>query len=324
MPTVGPWAVGWYLLRVPRRRSTLPPVDYAGHTLTVGEYFRHAELGLDVRHCELPMPVLAHDHEFVEIVYVARGTALHEMYARGGDRVVRRDGLLPGDCFVVAPGERHAYLGNDGLLVVNVLLTRGFLAAERGRLGDIPGARDLLVVEPLLRRTPEKLHLAIDQREPVVASLDAMIGECARAAPGFASAARAHFALLMVQLGRAWLASSRGRPPEPRAVSAAVDAAIACMEDRLREQISLGDIADAAGLSRTHLARLFRRACGVTPWTYLTRLRVARAQVLLRSRRRSIRDVGAAVGFPDPAYFARVFRAAVGDTPRRWQERHAD
>ena len=70
------------------------------------------------------------------------------------------------------------------------------------------------------------------------------------------------------------------RPPrDPEAALRAKE----FLERHLRERVDLGDVAQAAGVSRDHVIRLFRRTWGMTPFQYLRRLRLQRAHDLMRA-----------------------------------------
>ena len=60
---------------------------------------------------------------------------------------------------------------------------------------------------------------------------------------------------------------------------------------RYFEPLSVGDLAAAAGLSRAHFSREFRRAFGETPHAYLLTRRLERAAALLRTTDRSVADI---------------------------------
>ena len=84
----------------------------------------------------------------------------------------------------------------------------------------------------------------------------------------------------------------------------------------------LPEMAQAAGLSRFHFLRRFKRATGSTPWRYLVELRLARAKNLLIDPACSVAAAATATGFSDPAYFSRLFRKRTGITPRAYRSRH--
>jgi transcriptional regulator GlxA family with amidase domain len=89
-----------------------------------------------------------------------------------------------------------------------------------------------------------------------------------------------------------------------------------------REPLDLDALAAAAHVSKYHFARTFAATYGETPMRYLTRRRIERAQVLLRSSSTSITDVCTAVGFSSLGSFSSRFRELVGESPsdyrRRW------
>lgn len=82
------------------------------------------------------------------------------------------------------------------------------------------------------------------------------------------------------------------------------------------ELIGVDEIAEAAGLSRYHFTRVFTAAEGIPPGEYLRAVRVERAASLLRSSDLSVKEVAARCGFYDATYFCKVFRRAMGVSPR--------
>lgn len=84
----------------------------------------------------------------------------------------------------------------------------------------------------------------------------------------------------------------------------------------------LAAMARAAGLSRFHFLRRFKRATGSTPWRYLTELRLARAKNLLIDPACSVGEAARSTGFEDPAYFSRLFRRRTGLSPSAYRARH--
>ncbi|SBW22949.1 Transcriptional activator [Candidatus Protofrankia californiensis] len=87
----------------------------------------------------------------------------------------------------------------------------------------------------------------------------------------------------------------------------------------LGETISLDDLASAAGLSRFHFARRFRRTAGITPHEFVMRQRVERARTLLLRTNTPLVDIAALCGFADQSHFTREFRKRVGETPGRFR-----
>lgn len=85
--------------------------------------------------------------------------------------------------------------------------------------------------------------------------------------------------------------------------------------------LGLDDLAQVAGMSRFHFARLFRSSMGVTPYQYLMSQRLQQAKTLLRAGTRSVAEIAAETGFLNASHFSRVFRKHVGVTPSGWRGR---
>ncbi len=110
--------------------------------------------------------------------------------------------------------------------------------------------------------------------------------------------------------------------PPPAAPPAAVLKVVEVMRARLHESLTIEELADAAGLSRFHFARLFKTATGHPPHEYLVRLRVDRAQELIAQRGRdwTLSAIAKDCGFVDQSHMARHFKRVLGLTPRAFAE----
>jgi AraC-like DNA-binding protein len=105
--------------------------------------------------------------------------------------------------------------------------------------------------------------------------------------------------------------------------SAAVRRALAHIDDHLDAALTIVDIARAARLTPRGLQAAFRRELGITPMAYAREGRLAAARTELRQESPVTTTVAAVAvrwGFPDPAYFARLYRRTYGETPRRTLE----
>lgn len=80
--------------------------------------------------------------------------------------------------------------------------------------------------------------------------------------------------------------------------------------------LTLGDLTRAAGVSKTHLTRVFQATLGVSPVEALRHVRLDRAVTLLARTNLPIQEVAEATGFPNPFHFSKVFRALYGTSPR--------
>jgi len=90
---------------------------------------------------------------------------------------------------------------------------------------------------------------------------------------------------------------------------------------RYTEPLGVDDLARAAGLSRAHFSREFRRAFGESPHAYLLTRRLERAAALLRTTDRSIADVCFSVGLQSVGSFTTSFTRTYGISPTIYRKR---
>jgi AraC-like DNA-binding protein len=122
-----------------------------------------------------------------------------------------------------------------------------------------------------------------------------------------------------------WLRDLAGAPVAPveRRRRARRDPALrrACelLHDDLARNVTLEQLATAAGVSRHRLTRLFRAAYGIPPHRFqlAQRIRVARAML---ERGVPVAEVAQATGFFDQSHLHRHFARTLGMTPRRYAE----
>lgn len=93
------------------------------------------------------------------------------------------------------------------------------------------------------------------------------------------------------------------------------------LHDSFRDAVSLEQIARAAGVHPSHVAREFRRAYGVTIGEYLRKLRVEYvADQLVRPQNvASLTDLALSAGFSSHAHMAAVFHRVTGMTPSQYR-----
>jgi AraC-like DNA-binding protein len=91
---------------------------------------------------------------------------------------------------------------------------------------------------------------------------------------------------------------------------------------RYAERIDVDDMARAAGLSRAHFSREFRRAFGESPRGYLLTRRLERAAALLRNTDRSVADVCFSVGLQSVGSFTASFTRTYGISPTAYRAKY--
>jgi AraC-like DNA-binding protein len=88
---------------------------------------------------------------------------------------------------------------------------------------------------------------------------------------------------------------------------------------RYVDPLDVDELAGAAGLSRAHFSREFRRAFGESPHAYLLTRRLERAAALLRSTDRTVADICFSVGLRSVGSFTTSFTRTYGMSPTAYR-----
>jgi AraC family transcriptional regulator, transcriptional activator of pobA len=113
--------------------------------------------------------------------------------------------------------------------------------------------------------------------------------------------------------------------PKPTAGPLAGAPRIAAFEALVRANLdrgwTLADFSKALLLSERHLRRICRQATGLSAHALIETIRLREACRLLAYTRMQVQEVAFALGYDDPAYFARAFRRSNGLSPSDYRAR---
>lgn len=107
------------------------------------------------------------------------------------------------------------------------------------------------------------------------------------------------------------------RIPAPARSAAAIQRVQRHINENLNQALSLSELADLAGLSIWRFATVFRQQVGVSPHRYICRLRLARAQALIRQGM-PVASAASEAGFYDQSHLSRHFKNVFGMTPGQY------
>ncbi|WP_156365020.1 AraC family transcriptional regulator [Sciscionella sediminilitoris] len=251
-----------------------------------------------------------HSHDFIELAIVLAGTARHAS-------AVGRVQVRTGSVVALRPGDWHAYDRCAGLRLCNVGLGTELLHRELSWLRSDPVLGSVLW--PVERsKWPARHRIArLDPGtlERIAEPLHAMA-----AGPARRTGERTkRIGQLLCVIGELTAHRDTAVPVTPEVVATAVG----LLEEEPAHPWSVRELAAAAGVSASHLARLFGAHLGAAPMECLGRLRAERAAALLIETRLPVAEIGREVGWPDPAYASRRFRAFFGVSPRTYRARYA-
>ena len=155
----------------------------------------------------------------------------------------------------------------------------------------------------------------------VSAAIGRLIAEADNPGEGHGVAMRALLALLVVAIRRA----GRGAAMPADAVAERgvrhAQAFRTLVEQRYRQTRSIADYATALGISPTHLNRVSRQVLGASALGVIERRIALEARRQLLFSTQSIKQIGAELGYDDPAYFTRVLKRVLGVAPGTYRAR---
>jgi AraC-like DNA-binding protein len=90
--------------------------------------------------------------------------------------------------------------------------------------------------------------------------------------------------------------------------------------DNYKSKITIADICDEIGCSKSTLITGFKKEYGTTVNSYITDLRLNEAVNMLRIGDRNIGEIATETGFSDQSYFSKVFSAKYGIPPSEYTD----
>lgn len=146
--------------------------------------------------------------------------------------------------------------------------------------------------------------------------LDRARADIDRDAESAKSAIRKASSILRVELERA--------SPEPEADGGGlavwqVRRVTAYIDEHLSERISVKELGRVAQRSASHFCRAFKRTMGETPYSFITRRRLAVAERMMLTSDAPLSQIAIHCGFADQSHFCNRFREAAGQSPAAWR-----
>lgn len=95
--------------------------------------------------------------------------------------------------------------------------------------------------------------------------------------------------------------------------------AVMYMNEHLKKNLSLEEVANYVNLSPTYFSRLFSNEMNTSFIEYLSMIRVEESKTYLSDKTYNISDIALIMGFSDQSYFSKVFKKVEGITPGKYR-----
>ncbi len=234
-----------------------------------------------------------HTHETFAFGVIERGALVMRLHGM--------DGVAPaGNVAIVFPGEAHTGHGADSsgwsyrmFYIDPAILADAASGIAPHRFG-LPPLPQGAISDPELSESIGALHRMLEEgRGAPLERQERLLAILAR----------------FVRRHALWDAT----PPD-RVSRKTMERVRVYLDERVSEDVTLPELAAAAGCNPFRLVRAFRNAYGLPPHAYQLQGRVRRAQELLRSGWNAT-ATAAELGFVDQSHFSRIFRQITGMTP---------
>ena len=247
-----------------------------------------------------------HSHDFVEIVYVAKGTGIHLVNEE-------KYNVSEGDIFLINYDTKHAFAAQNGsLLLYNCIFTPSYFdhalngsrnffdITDRFLIGDLYAnfSTDYIFVSA---RGSEANH--------VQNIYERLFHEFNTKQLGYRDIMRGYIIELLVIICRLNLNVDSERTKKMLEI-------IEHINIHYMEKICVEDLAIIAGFSVSHFRRVFKSLTGKTLNLYIQTIRIHEACKLLKDKNINVEQVAEAVGYSDMKHFYSVFKRITGKLPK--------
>lgn len=255
--------------------------------------------------------VCLHSHDFIEVVFVARGSALHSHIDLNGR--TRTNCLIQGDVFSVQIGERHSYEHCRDMVLYNLFVRPEFLA-QYPELRELPGWQRFFGERSCVPDTI--IHFPASMRHWGRLSLDRAVAESLQKRAGSLTIMTAQILDFLVTA----LRGPEMTRPEVHEDRFSILQSIAMMEENPERHFTLEQLAKNSRMSVPAYTQKFRSALGMSPMKYLLKARLLHVQHYLVSTELSINEIAALSGFCSANYLIKLFHRELGITPSQFRK----
>ena len=248
-------------------------------------------------------PPFYHTHSYYEIFYVLSGTVEH--YFNG-----RKEILIPGDLYILAPGDVHNFLGSkEEYSHRDIMLSC--------RLWEVMCENLHINLFDVLLPSQQKIHLSLDG----IRSLEASMAYFFSFRQKITNTADNPFAYIILSdiikrfLFRYTQNDSQADTNTPLWLTKLIN------QLSLPENITKDkrEILSTLHYSQEHICRVFKQHMNETITDYINNKRLDLAASMFCSTTKTVREICKECGFESTAYFSKLFQKRFGVVPSKFR-----
>jgi len=251
-------------------------------------------------------------HESYEMVYIKKGNAVFEI---SGEQVF----IGPNDIIIIKPKQYHKFIVKSEPVCEFLVLSFKFESQKNNEFSDVPLEDFLNFVSS--KETGPYISLKVSQKNEIITLLNRIFKERESNEIGSEFLNYLLVLELFVLISRAlkmeWENSIKQKSPKLKEL---IKISVNYIHNNFERDISLGDIAKFVFLSPSYFTRAFKEEMGISPISYLLKVRVERAKELLAETEHKISDIALSVGFSNQQRFNEIFKKYEKVTPLQYRK----
>lgn len=253
-------------------------------------------------------------HDFFEMVYIKKGNAVFEIAGMPAD-------FGPNDIIIIKPRQSHKFVVRSQSSCEFIVL---YFKFENRRTHEFSEAS----LEDFLNFVSGKdsgafISLKVSHKNDIIVLLNRIITERSSHEIGNEFLSQLLIMELFVLISRAlkmeWENSIKAKSPKLKEL---IQIAVKYINNNYERNISLADISKFVFLSSSYFTRAFKEEMGISPISYLLKVRIERAKELLSDTTLRVSEIALSVGFSNQQRFNEIFRKHAKMAPLQYRKQH--
>ena len=254
-----------------------------------------------------------HHHSAFEISYILSGRGVYRIGNRETD-------IREGDIYLFSTNEVHCITeiyDDKPMTLLNIHFEPRFIWSPSGN------ALDERFLRIFLDRG-EEFSNRLDRENPTTEEIASLIlrmhKEADERPEAYELMLKTYLLNILVLLIRDYnYVSKKPLSPAHSEKLILMESALNYIDENISAPLTLDELAQKAGMSRTYFSAVFKNLNGMTPWEYIGLKRIERAKRLLRTTDKSVLDISLECGFNNVSQFNRQFKRITGLKPLEYK-----
>jgi AraC-like DNA-binding protein len=252
-------------------------------------------------------------HESFEMVYMKRGKAVFEIAGYPAQ-------IGPNDIIIIKPNQPHKFIVKSETGCEFIVLSFKFVNSFASQHSDVSLEDFLNFVRG--KESGAFITLKVSQKNEIITLLNRILNEKGNSDIGSEFLNYLLVMELFVLISRAlkmeWESSIKNKSPK---IKELIQVSVNYIHNNYERDISLKDIAQYVFLSTSYFTRAFKEEMGISPISYLLKIRIERAKELLKETDKRISEIALSVGFSNQQRFNDIFKKYAKLTPLQYRKK---